>query len=224
MLASSSSRAIELMSSKAAFLPSEPEGLIFGHDRDCRCRTPIEQVIDAQHHRLHVRIVHIESIRHDAGGDNPYTTAARATAARTTATSTPPHQHHRRRDGLARQPPKGRPARCIDTPASRSSRIGAKISVPRVTALPFLNRRRLCTPLDGSFKRRGASKMSLENQRAIARRYGSGCGSSKPSAPVARSRSACASGCSKMALTPSTRSRGAARRSSHALGQSFRVV
>ena len=90
MLASSSSRAIELMSSKAAFLPSEPEGLIFGHDRDCRCRTPIEQVIDAQHHRLHVRIVHIESIRHDAGGDNPYTTAARATAARTTATSTPP--------------------------------------------------------------------------------------------------------------------------------------
>ena len=81
MLASSSSRAIELMSSKAAFLPSEPERLIFGHDRDYRCRTPIEQVIDAQHHRLHVRFVHIESIRHDAGGDNAYTTAARTSLA-----------------------------------------------------------------------------------------------------------------------------------------------
>jgi hypothetical protein len=55
-------------------------------------------------------------------------------------------------------------------------------------------------PLDGSFKRRGASKMSLENWRAIGQALRSGCGSSKPSAPVARSRSACASGCSKMAF------------------------
>jgi hypothetical protein len=89
MLASST---IALMSSEAAsvFLPSESEGSIFGHDWDSWCRTPIEQVIDAQHDRLDVRIVHTERIRHDAGGDNAYTpTTSTPSTATPTTTSTP---------------------------------------------------------------------------------------------------------------------------------------
>jgi hypothetical protein len=66
------------------FLTSASGGPTFGHDRDCRCRTPIEEVVDADHHRLDVGVVHIERIRHDARGDN----ACSSAAARTTATGT----------------------------------------------------------------------------------------------------------------------------------------